>query len=482
MKRKMAPVIVVAVIVVATGLTVAWNRKPAEKPNEVLGSGAIEATEVLVGPKAPGRIVEIRCDEGDAVREGDLVARLDASELDAQIGQAEAAYGAAVARLDAARNGPRPEQIAAARAALAQAEAAEQGARAALVHAERGYARTNDLRAAHDAARMRLKAAEAQLADAREALALVRAGARSQQIDQARAAVTQAEVALRKAELEARRAEELHRDGAVSAQHRDSALAGRDSAAAQLHQAKAALDNLLAGARPEELRRAELGVTQAQANLEAARLAEGSAREALHDRLVASTALDNARSAARTSRARAREARAQLGLLLAGTRAEDLRAAVQQAEQARESLRLARAQRSNMLVYAPSDGVVKARTAEPGEVIGAGSPIVVLVNLSRPWLRVYVPETRYGLVRVGDRADVTVDSHPDRVFRGSVAEISTDAEFTPKNVQSHEERVKLVFGVKIDLSDSAGLLKPGMPADAVIHVTGSSEPAARPGR
>lgn len=474
MRHKPVPIIAGLLILAVAGLLLLRFLPRDENPEGLVrGSGTVEATEVAVSPKIGGRLTEVRFHEGDRVRQGDVVARLDTAELDAQIAQAEAALNAAMARLDAARNGSRPQQIAAARAAFAQAQAAAAGARKNLSHAELAFRRTTELRAAYDSARMRSKAAEAQLADAREALDLVLAGARSQQIDQARAAVTQAQVALRKAELDKQRTETLFEDGAVSAQQRDAAHAARDAAAAQLDQARAALDNLLAGARPEEIRRAELGVRQAQANLDAARLAEAAAREALTDRLVAATNLDAARTGVRSADAQVRAARAQLDLLLEGTRPEDVRAAVQQARQAQATLRLARSQRANAVVIAPCDGVVKARTAEPGEVVAAGSPVLVLVDTASPWLRVYVPESRYGLIRLGDRADVTVDSFPGVVFTGTVVEVASEAEFTPKNVQSYEERVKLVFGVKIDLRSAGDQLRPGMPADTVIHVSGS---------
>lgn len=472
MRRSAVLVVLVAGAVVITFLLLRGRARGRADTDLVEGSGTIEATEVLVSPKTGGRVVEVRFREGDLVRAGELVARLDESEIDAQVGQARAALAVALARLEAARNGARPAQINAARANLAQARAAAQGARDALRHAELAYKRTTELRAAHDAARMRLAAAQARLTDAEEALALVRAGARSQQVDQAKAALAQAEVACRKAELDARRAEELYRDGAVSEQQRDAAAAARDAARAQVDQARAALENLLAGARPEELRRAELAVEQARAGLEEARLAERAAAEALADRIAAASALDSARAAVRTADAQVNAAAAHLRLLLEGTRPEDIRAAERQAEQAREALRLAETQLRNTRVYAPCDGVVKTRSAEPGEVVAAGSAILVLLDAARPWLRVYVPENRYGLIRVGDRADVSVDSYPGEVFHGRVVEIASEAEFTPKNVQSREERVKLVFGVKIDLREAGDRLKAGMPADAVIHPSG----------
>jgi len=474
----------VAILVVLAGVwllmrLVGGNGRSA---TSISASGTIEATEVLVSARIPGRVLEVYVREGDRVRKGQLVARLDTAELEAQVGQAEASYETALARLDAARNGPRTEEIAAARAALDQARAAEAGARDNLAHAERAYRRVTELRAAYDAARMRVRAAEAQLAEAQEALRLVRAGARPQQIDQARAAVEQARAALAQAEADVRRTEELYRDGAVSAHQRDIVLTTRDTARARLAEAAAALENLLAGARTEEVRQAELAVTQAQANLDAARLAEEAARETLADRLAAITALDTARTALHSARAQVRSAQARLDLLLAGTRTEEIRAAVKQVEQAREALRLARVQRGHAQIAAPTDGVVKTKVVEGGEVVAAGAPIVVLLDASRPWLRVYIPEARYGAIRLGDRANVTVDSFPGEVFHGRVIEIASEAEFTPKNVQSPEERLKLVFGVKIDLTGSGEKLRPGMPADAVLLPSGTGDTAQRRGR
>lgn len=470
MSNRVRSVIGSIIVMCALAFVVWRTRLPQLDADVVRGSGMIEATEVMIGPRIAGKLAEVVVREGDTVHAGDLIARLDTSEIDAQAAQFEAALRAAEARLSAALNGPRPEQIKAARAAVAQAKAAAAGASASARTARTGFKNTTELRAAHDAARMRVKAAEAQLADAEEALSLVRIGPRSRQIDMARAVIYQAEVGLEKAEADLRRIQDLSREGAVSDQQRDAAVAARDAAAAQLEQAKAALADLMAGARPQEVRRAELGVTQARANLEAARLAEQSAAQALSDRLGARSALDIASTSVETSRAQARAAQAQLDLLLSGTRPEEIRAASEQVRQARETLRMARVQRSHCSIHAPSDGIIKARVAEPGETVPMGSPIVILLDAARPWLRVYISETSYGRIRIGDRAVVTTDSFPDRKFDGTVVEIASEAEFTPKNIQSPEERAKLVFGVKIDLRQAGEHLKPGMPADAVILV------------
>jgi multidrug resistance efflux pump len=435
----------------------------------IQGSGTIEATEILIAPKISGRIVDLPVEEGSDVRRGQLLARLDTEELQAQVHQAQANVGIAQAKWEAAVNGARPEQIAQAQAQYAQAMASVAGAYDALLNARKNYRKVTELKAQQDAAQARYDAAVAALQQAEETLQLVRAGARRQQVEQARAAVEQAQVALARAENDSKRSQALFQEGAISAQQWDAAVAARDVARTQLDQAKARLADLEAGARPEEIRQAETAVMQARANLEGAKLALQNAKEAYQDRLQSKSQYDAARAAYEAAHAQARATRAQRDLLLAGTRAEEIRAAQQQVEQARQALRFTNAQFKNAFIYAPTDGVIQTRIAELGETVSPGAPIASLADLNRVWLRVYVPESLYGQVKIGHKADVTVDSFPGQVFRGTVVEISSEAEFTPKNVQTAQERVKLVFGVKINLDNRERRLKSGMPADAVIR-------------
>jgi HlyD family secretion protein len=119
-------------------------------------------------------------------------------------------------------------------------------------------------------------------------------------------------------------------------------------------------------------------------------------------------------------------------------------------------------------VKAPGDGVVLTRAIEPGEVAMPGGALVVVGDLSRLSLTVYLPEDRYGAVRVGDQARVTVDSFPGQAFTGTVQRVADQAEFTPRNVQTPAGRRTTVFAVKLALANPEGKLKPGMPADVVF--------------
>lgn len=122
----------------------------------------------------------------------------------------------------------------------------------------------------------------------------------------------------------------------------------------------------------------------------------------------------------------------------------------------------------NAVIASPIDGVVIARNLEVGEVAFPGAAIMTVADLEDAWIHIYVNEVKMGLVKPGQKAVVTVDSYPGKHFVGKVVAISNRAEFTPKTIQTKEERVKLMYAVKIEIPNPDLRLKPGMPADAVI--------------
>ena len=133
--------------------------------------------------------------------------------------------------------------------------------------------------------------------------------------------------------------------------------------------------------------------------------------------------------------------------------------------QAQANLDLLDAQTAKTIITAPSDGVILSRNVEPGEVVSPGSVVFTLGRLTDLTLTVYVPEDRYGEINLGQSVTVTVDSFPGQTFKANVTEISNQAEFTPRNVQTTEGRKSTVFAVKLGVEDPTGKLKPGMPAD-----------------
>ncbi|MDP2990345.1 MAG: efflux RND transporter periplasmic adaptor subunit, partial [Kiritimatiellota bacterium] len=145
-----------------------------------------------------------------------------------------------------------------------------------------------------------------------------------------------------------------------------------------------------------------------------------------------------------------------------------VKTAERQVEQAEASLQVIIVQLGKLTASSPISGIVADRFAEPGEIAQPGIPVLKIIELSEVTLTAYVPESKIGLVKLGQTAVITVDSYPGQDFAGKVIHISSQAQFTPKNIQMKEEREKTVFAVKIELPNPEQKLKPGMPADARI--------------
>ena len=242
---------------------------------------------------------------------------------------------------------------------------------------------------------------------------------------------------------------------------RDETLAARANAEAQL-------DLALAGARNEDIQRAREQVAEAEA---AARAAEAGFKriEAVFSRKSATQKqLDDAREARERTAAALAGAQQNLAKLLHGNRAEEIRAALAFRDQA--AARVAQAEKAiaDCTVTSPTAGVVTTRNREDGEMVGAGTPLITLSRLDEVWLSIYIPENRLAKVKLGQSARVKVDGDPT-FHPGTVTFISPEAEFTPRNIQTPDERVKLVYRIKITLANSKGIFKPGMPADGFLE-------------
>jgi multidrug resistance efflux pump len=296
-------------------------------------------------------------------------------------------------------------------AEVQRAAAAVRAAQAELRNLEAG-ARPEEIREAE----ARAERARAQLED-------LLAGARTQEIEQARAALRNATATREWTERDLRRIQELYARELVAAQEVDRARQAYEVAAANETSARERLALVEAGARRHEIEAA---------------------------------------------RAEVRAAEERVRLLRAGARAQEIEAARARLAEARAAEALARARLAEARILSPLDGVVLRKNAEVGETVNPGQSILTLVDPADLWVRAYVPETDVGRIRLGQAAVVTVDAYPNRAFRGTISEIASEAEFTPKNVQTRKERVNLVFRIKIAVRDTEGVLKPGMPADAEI--------------
>jgi HlyD family secretion protein len=135
---------------------------------------------------------------------------------------------------------------------------------------------------------------------------------------------------------------------------------------------------------------------------------------------------------------------------------------------AKASLDRVSASMENAVIFSPISGIILSKNIEPGETAFPGTPIITIADLSKPWIKIYIPEKHIGFVKLGQNAFIYVDSFPNKPFKGKVTSISNKAEFTPKTIQTKDERVKLMFAVKIVIENKEQSLKPGMPADAEI--------------
>ena len=241
----------------------------------------------------------------------------------------------------------------------------------------------------------------------------------------------------------------------------------RDEAAAALAQAQAQLDLMLAGSRDEDILRARAQVREAKALADASAADARRMAEVFEKGSVTPKQRDDAASAAERASAAQAAAEQQLAHLVRGNRQEEIRGA--QATLDLAKARLAQAEKAvhDCAVVAPLDGVITTKSAEAGEVLATGTPLATISRLDEVWLSLYIPEHVLGRVKLGQKATVVIDGDTTR-YEGTVTFVSSEAEFTPRNVQTPDERVKLVYRVKVTLPNPKGIFKPGMPADGYL--------------
>ena len=376
--------------------------------------GSVEGDEVAIVSEFGGRIVALDVGEGDAIQAGQVLVELDTSTLQAQMAQAEAAVAAARANLDNVEAGTHPAEILTARAAVQQALAQRDAAKTAWDSTQAILDNPQEI--------------DAQIAQAQAAVNLA-----AVQIEQA-----QAQIAAAEAERERYRAQgSLEEKGLylVYQYQVEAAQAALEAAKAD----KTGADQMLAAL--QALRDNPLALIS-QVHLAEQQYYVASAGVAV--------------------------ARAKLAEMEAGPTPEEVAVAEAQVGKAQAAVAALQVQLDKRTLRSPIDGVVTSRSAHAGEAAIAGATLLTIADLDEVRLTVYIPESELGRVYLGQEVQVEVDSFPGRSFLGMVSYISTEAEFTPKNVQTEKDQVNMVFAVRIRLPNPDHLLKPGMPAEAVI--------------
>ncbi len=380
----------IAAVVAAAGLaqSCGWFGNGA---NQMTLHGNIEMTEVEIAFKTPGKIVELNVDEGDSVKKGQVLAKLDVEQLMKQRESQQAALQAA-------------------ESALTQTRTAVRFARASM---DGEIA----LRSAE------LKASEAMLDQ-------LLAGSRTQEIQQAKATMDAAATRNDKASRDWDRAQTLYKNDDISSSQRDAFRSAYEAAAADLDRAKENLALVKEGPRKEQIANARAQVERAKAALAVAEASRIDLKR--REQEVPTRQADIERAAAQV-------------------------AVIDQ-------------QISDATVVSPVDGVVLVKAAELGEVVAAGTSVLTVADVDHPWVRGFIPETDLARVHVGQKVNVSTDSFPGKTYPGTITFLAQDAEFTPKTIQTTEERVKLVYRIKVSLANPNHELKLNMPVDAGVEL------------
>jgi HlyD family secretion protein len=380
MKNKRILILLV-VIVAAVAAAVFYRNYYGKKnvnPDAIAVSGNIEVIEAEASFKIPGRVTERLVDDGDAVNAGQVIARMDVSELEKQSEVQAGELSAAQAALSDIEAGSRPEEIAGAGA---------------------------------DVQRMQ------------SALDKLTAGSRPEEVNAAGAQVQQVYAELDRVKSEYERAKRLYEGGVIPERDLITARTAYESVMSKKDEIDERRNLVVEGPRKEDIDQARAGLKQAKEKY--ALVKEGPRKYAVEQ-------------------ARARVAEAGSALSLVETR----------------------------LGYAelksPMNGFVISKNIEPGEFVSSGTPIVTIGDLKNVFLRAYIDETDLGRVKIGQTVCVSTDTYPGKKYVGRVSFIAPEAEFTPKNVQTTKERVKLVYRIKVAIPNGTMELKPGMPADAQV--------------
>ncbi len=443
-KRPQIVIVILLIAALAAAGYYAYNTyfvAPAAS-GALTASGTVEAAEVLIAPELSGKVTEVLVSEGDQVKAGDVLFRLDDTLLQAQRKVAAAALDTAKAAASTAESAAATAQSQfdlTLTAALVDEKANRSADWTAPIPAEFVlpgwyFEKPEQLTSAQNevtAAGTALDAARTRLAQVEEKAASGDFIAAEKQLMDARSAFEVAQIVL---------ATSASADQSL----KDSAQKSYDDALTELNSTQKSYDDAstTSGAADVLTARADLRVAQERND----------------------TARDKVR-ALQTGSQSPKVAAAQKGLDQALAAAAQAKLAIAQAE---ASLALIDTQIGKLTITSPTDGLVLTRALEPGEVVMPAASLLTLARLSDLTITVYVPEDRYGELALGQDAQVTVDSFPGATFSGMVVNISGQAEFTPRNVQTTAGRKTTVFAIKLSLADADGKLKPGMPADVLF--------------
>lgn len=231
--------------------------------------------------------------------------------------------------------------------------------------------------------------------------------------------------------------------------------------------AEAQLADLVSGARIQEINDARAAVSTAQAGCDKASADLARTRALRESGAISATELEKAETAFKVASGQLESARARLSLLESGSRPELIRAARIEVERSRAILRATGNLLEDTKAVSPISGTVLTRNYDPGEYIPAGAPVATVADLGDMWIKVFISTDDLPKIRLDQQVSFTVSGASGQ-FSGSIAEIASKGEFTPKTIQTKQERTNIVYAVKVRIDNRNGIFKPGMPADVII--------------
>lgn len=476
MKSKFLPILISILLLslVAAGCDLLSNPPGTNRDQEtILASGVIEADQVNIAPELPGRIKKIHVEEGSSVSAGDLIISLEDDQLLSQKAQVVAQHEAALAMQESAK-----AALAAAQSFLSGAEANLSATKIqyeqilAQIYTLEGEYRVADwieitptqvdlpawyfqqsekITAAEQVVDLAWSDYQAELNNYQDLVEDI--GGEELLLAEKRLAAAQAAFyvadALRNRQFNTWEGQEI--------KARIDSL--YDSAERELEAAQTSYDQILTESQYED-------ILEARAKVSVSREHYDLARDYLAEQYSGVYAYEVQAAEALVAQAEAGLLQAQAQITQASYALSSAEAAVRQVEAALDSINI---QLEKTQITSPISGVILSQAVEAGEMIGAGFTALTVGNLNSLTVTVYLPEDRYGQVNIADLAELTIDSYPERTFEAEVIYIADQAEYTPRNVQTQEERQNTVYAVKLSIKDPAGILKPGMPADVVFH-------------
>lgn len=423
----------IPIIVIIIGLAIFQFSKTG-RVNENFYSGVAEATTYDLAFEIPGKIVKYYVKEGQKVKQGDLLVKIDQDTLLAQLKQMQANLGAARANLANLKAGARPQEI--------------QQARSQLENAVAEYTKLRNGPKPQE-----IQQARSAMLAAQQQFDMYTNGYRKEDIESAYNQMLGEKSNLENAEKNYQRYKNLFKDEAVAAKDLDYQKNTYQVAKSRYDTSMENYRKLRSGFRPEETQTA---------------YQQYQATKATYDNLASGTRFEDLNK----GEANVKYWKEQVDLLLAGPRPDEVKAAEKKVKEAEAAVDIIKVQLKNSKIFAPVDAVVISNNFEETEMVGSGVPVVTIADLEHPWIYIFIPEDQVNKYKLGDKAKISMDSFPDRKFDGSISRIYEKSEFTPKFIQTQRERVTLVYRVKVAVENPDLIIKPGIPADVEIMTGG----------